>query len=117
MTIGLLHQAVMTGQDDALCATLIHTLENQVADHFEFEERLMQEHHYPFASDHISQHNSYQHYFFKLKREMEAHPIDPLYLGFRIKLFMADWLISHAKRDDLHLGRFLTERGAFNAHH
>jgi hemerythrin len=115
MTIGQLHLAVTTGQNEECCASLIHTLENQVADHFEFEERMMQEHHYPFASDHIAQHNSYQHYFYKLKREIEAHSSDPLYLGFRIKLFLADWLINHAKRDDLHLGRFLTERGAFNA--
>lgn len=115
MTIGLLHQAVMTKQDDERCASLIHTLESQIADHFTFEERMMQEYHYPFAADHISQHNSYQHSLFKLRQEIDVHSADPLYLGFRIKLFLADWLINHAKRDDLHLGRFLTERGAFSA--
>ncbi|OGT12650.1 MAG: hypothetical protein A2342_08560 [Gallionellales bacterium RIFOXYB12_FULL_54_9] len=106
-----LHQAVTVSHDHETSASLIHKLEKLIRDHFEFEERLMQQQHYPFAADHISQHNSFKYYFLRLKQEIEEHSEDPLYLGFRIKLLLADWLTNHAKRDDRHLGRFLTERG------
>jgi hemerythrin len=75
---------------------------------------LMHDHHYPFATDHIAQHNSYKKFFHKLRDEIETYVGDPWYLGFRIKLFLADWLLNHSNRDDRHLGRFLNDRGVLN---
>lgn len=109
--ISQLHQAVTHDHESSV--QLMHRLEKLVRDHFEFEEQMMHQQHYPFATDHISQHNSYKHYFLILKHQIEANTEDPLYLGFRIKLLLADWLINHAKRDDRHLGRFLTDHGLF----
>ncbi|MFA6971494.1 MAG: bacteriohemerythrin [Gallionella sp.] len=111
--ISQLHEVVANGSDPAARSALLLTLKNQIQVHFDFEEKLMREHHYPFAADHVAQHNSYKKFFAKLSGEIEANVDDPLYLGFRIKLFLADWLLNHSNRDDRHLGRFLNERGVF----
>jgi hemerythrin-like metal-binding protein len=111
--ISRLHEEVTTGRDRATIAALTHTLENNIAEHFDFEEKLMHDHHYPFAADHVAQHNSFRKFFASIKGEIEACVDDPLYLGFRINLFLADWLLNHSNRDDRHLGRFLNERGVF----
>jgi adenylate cyclase len=110
-----LHQAVATGSDRTATSALLLTLKNNVREHFEFEEQLMREHHYPFAADHIAQHNSYMNFFLRLRDEIEAHVGDPWYLGFRIKLFLADWMLNHSNRDDRHLGRYLNDRGVLKS--
>ena len=109
-----LHEAVTTVHDRTTTSALMLTLENNVREHFELEEQLMHDYHYPFAADHIAQHNSYKKFFHKLREEIETHVGDPWYLGFRIKLFLADWLLNHSNRDDRHLSRFLNDRGVLN---
>lgn len=110
-----LHEAVASGAEHAAISALLHTLEINVHEHFDFEEKLMREHHYPFATDHIALHNAYKNYSFKLHSEIEANTDDPQYIAFRINLFLADWLLNHFNRDDRHLGRFLHERGLFQS--
>lgn len=112
-SLGRLHDLVMEGRDKKAISELLIELENTIHEHFQFEEKLMHDYHYPFATDHIAQHNSYKNFFFKLKKEIETNDGDPWYIGFRIKLSLADWLLNHTNRDDRHLGRFLNERGAF----
>lgn len=107
--INKLYEAVTTGTDQADFSAQLRTLKNQVKSHFDFEEQLMHEHHYPFATDHFAQHNSYKKFLDKLSREIEAEQGDSWYLGFRIKLFLADWLLNHSHRDDQHFGKFLSE--------
>lgn len=107
--IGKLYESVTSGADPTDIRTQMITLKNKVRTHFDFEEQLMHAHHYLFAADHIAQHNSYKTFLDKLSREIEANKGDPWYLGFRIKLFLADWLLNHSHRDDRHLGKFLNE--------
>ena len=114
--IGKLYEAVTNGRDHAAISSLMLALENNIAEHFDFEEKLMHDHHYPFAADHIAQHNSFKNFFIKLRSEIEADVDDHMYLGFRINLFLADWLLNHSNRDDRHLGRFLNEQGVFKSH-
>lgn len=114
--IRALFEAVTSGHNRADTRALILTLKDQIQAHFDFEEQLMLEHHYLFAADHIAQHNSYRNFFDKLSREIEAHTEDPWYLGFRIKLFLADWLLNHSHRDDRHLSKFLNERVGLKPH-
>jgi adenylate cyclase len=111
--IEALHDAFMKGQENA--AILLPALEKRIRDHFEFEEQLMQKHRYPFAADHIAQHNSYMDFFMKLGEEIRAPAKDPWYTGFRIKLFLAEWMLNHSNRDDRHLGKFLIDRGVLEA--
>ena len=110
LLINNLYNSVTTGKTDL--GAQLHTLKDQIEAHFNFEEQLMQKYHYPFATDHFAQHNSYKNFLAKLSREIEAGQSDPWYLGFRIKLFLADWLLNHSHRDDQHFGKFLSEATA-----
>ncbi|MDD5299292.1 MAG: adenylate/guanylate cyclase domain-containing protein [Gallionella sp.] len=106
-----LHEAVSVENNRDAISSAMDILERRIQEHFEFEDELMTKHYYPFSSDHIAQHNSYKYYFYKLKDEIETNIENSLYLGFRINLSLANWLLNHLSRDDRHLGRFLNERG------
>jgi hemerythrin len=114
-SIEILHEAVVNGDDRAAISTQLLTLKDRIQAHFDFEEKLMHEHHYPFAADHFAQHHSFKNFFFKLSDNIEVNTDDPIYLAFRIKLFLAEWLLNHTNRDDRHLGRFLHEQGLFKS--
>lgn len=111
--IGKLYEAVTTKQEPAVTSELMLRLDSNIRAHFEFEEKLMHDYRYPFAADHIAQHNAFINFFMRLWRDIEAGVDDPMYLGFRVNLFLADWLLNHSNRDDRHLGRFLHEKGLF----
>jgi hemerythrin len=113
--IGRLYEAVTTGSERPVISQLIQNLDTSINAHFELEEKLMRDYHYPFSADHIAQHNAFVNFFKRLCRDIEAAIDDPMYLGFRINLFLADWLLNHSNRDDRHLGRFLNERGLFKS--
>lgn len=108
-----LHEAVKIENNLSSITAVMALLEKHIQEHFDFEEELMGNYYYPFSADHIAQHNSYKKYFLKLKGEIEAGTENPLYIGFRINLSLADWLLNHSARDDRHLVRFLSECGAF----
>ena len=106
-----LHAAVTVENNRDAISSAMGPLAKRIQEHFDFENELMTKHYYPFSSDHIAQHNSYKNYFFKLKEEIESNTENSQYLGFRINLSLANWLLSHMCRDDRHLGRFLSEHG------
>jgi hemerythrin len=106
-----LHEAVTVKNNRNAVSSALNILEKCIQEHFDFEDELMVKHCYPFSSDHIAQHNSYKKYFHQLRDEIEADIDKPLYLGFRINLSLANWLLNHLSRDDRHLGRFLSECG------
>lgn len=84
--IRTLHEAVSVENNRDAISSTMDILERRIREHFEFEDELMTKHYYPFSSDHIAQHNSYKHYFSKLKDEIETGTENSLYLGFRINL-------------------------------
>lgn len=75
------------------------------------EENLMQRYDYPFIKDHLKQHQAFDRAFAELRREIESHERDRLYLVFRIRMILADWQINHTTKSDLHLGHFLQRAG------
>lgn len=75
------------------------------------EENLMQRYDYPFTKDHIRQHRTFDRFFAELRREIENHERDQLYLSFRVQLVLVDWQINHTIKSDLHLGHFLQRAG------
>jgi hemerythrin len=111
--INELYEMVKNGNDTTVSAELLLILKDQIQNHFDYEEKLMHTLHYPFSEDHIAQHHAFQKFFEKLRLQIEANIDDPLHLAFRIKLFLADWLLNHSHRDDRHLGKFLHERTLF----
>lgn len=75
--------------------------------HFNTEETLMRESRYPYAEQHVREHQTYIRYFTKLSREIESSPPDSAYVTFRIQLLLVDWLINHTTKTDRHLGNYL----------
>lgn len=74
---------------------------------FPVEEKLMQEHHYPFAEGHIKEHRHFIENFTELEKKAENSMEDPRYLAFRTELLLLDWFASHATKADRHFARFL----------
>lgn len=110
--VAQLYESVTSGREQAHLSGLTLTLKEQLNAHFDFEERLMREHHYTFSTDHIAQHRSCRNFLDELGGEIDSNRTDSWYLAFRIKLHLADWLLNHSHRDDRHLSRFLHEHGA-----
>ncbi len=107
--IEALYEAFMS--HDQQTAAMLSGLEADVRSHFGREEGLMREHRYPFSADHIAQHRSYLRSLSNLGQEILSPSGDRWYTGFRIRLFLAEWMLNHSNRDDRHLGRFLTDKG------
>ncbi|MEO8502000.1 MAG: bacteriohemerythrin [Vicinamibacteria bacterium] len=88
-------------------AATLEFLARYVVEHFETEEKLMQDSSYPFFPQHVHEHRTFAGYFTKLRLEIESGGLDPTYEKFRIQLLMVDWLINHTTKTDRHLGMFL----------
>ncbi|MDD4927982.1 MAG: adenylate/guanylate cyclase domain-containing protein [Gallionella sp.] len=116
LLLGKLYDAVTTGASPGEISEMMLVLKEQIKGHFDYQEKLMHDIHYPFAADHIAQHKAYMKFFIRLKDEAASNMDDPWHFGFRIKLFLADWLLNHSNRDDRHFNRFLNEQGILNAH-
>jgi hemerythrin len=104
-----LHQSVIKRTDQTIIYAQIEKLKYQLKIFFDVQEQQMLESDYPFAADHIAQHHSYKQFLEKLGSEIEVDRENTWYAGFRIKLFLGDWLINHAYRDDQHFKKFLSE--------
>jgi hemerythrin len=102
-------QAERAGELDEL----LDFLGQYVAMHFRTEEQLMGQVHYPFAAEHVRQHQRFIEYYLHLKREIASGRHPPLYLAFRIQLHLMDWFVTHSTGTDRHLVRFVKAgRGA-----
>ncbi len=71
------------------------------------EENLMHRYSYSFLDGHLQEHKRFIENFMALKKEAEANTCDPLYLSFRTKLLLFDWLTGHVAKADRHMGRYL----------
>lgn len=82
-------------------------LADYVVHHFSTEAALMRKASYPFAMQHLREHDTFIRYFTKLREEIaQAEPNSP-YVTFRIQLLLVDWLINHTTKTDKHLSNFL----------
>ena len=87
-------------------------LEGYVRFHFDNEERMMRTVSYPLINEHLQEHRTFSQQYVNLKRDIASGLHDPLYLGFRIQLFLFDWWAAHMTKTDRHLGKFIrAQRG------
>ncbi len=91
-----------SGVDDTLAF-----LADYVHFHFESEENIMRRLDYPLMNEHVHEHQKLIEKFLRLKGEITSGTHDPLYLGFRVQLFLFDWFANHTTKTDRHLGRFI----------
>jgi hemerythrin len=89
---------------------ILKFLAEYAVNHFRTEEKLMKESNYPFAVQHIREHQTFVKYFTKLCEEIEMSEQGSLYVTFRIQLLLVDWLINHTTKTDKHLGVYLLDQ-------
>jgi hemerythrin len=103
-------ETVLQGKQVAEIEKVISFLNDYVVNHYQTEEELMQQHEYPFFKIHKQQHERFVHYFVELKEEISKFKKNRLYLLFRIKIFIVDWLVNHLTKEDMHFGQFLKNK-------
>ncbi|MBN2062410.1 MAG: bacteriohemerythrin [Deltaproteobacteria bacterium] len=89
---------------------VVSFLNEYVKNHFRDEEKIMQEHNYPFLSFQKEQHENFIKYFKKVQNELKEMKESRAYLMFRIRLLVVDWLVNHTYKEDRHFGRFLRDK-------
>lgn len=90
-----------------LTPPLIAQIQFAAAAAFTIEEELMIARAYPFIELHARQHQRFFEYFGELRAEIESGDEDQLYLAFRVKRLLTDWLINHTLNADRHFGYFM----------
>lgn len=90
-----------------LASPLLAHIQTAAADVFSIEEELMRARQYPFLQLHTRQHQRFFEYFGELRSEIESGKEDSIYLAFRVKRLLTDWLVNHILNADRHFGHFL----------
>ncbi|MDP2825150.1 MAG: adenylate/guanylate cyclase domain-containing protein [Sulfuritalea sp.] len=99
-----------------LTPPLLAQIQFAAAHDFMIEEQLMLEDEYPFLELHIRQHQRFFEYFGELRREIELGEENRVYLAFRVKRLLTDWLVNHILSADRHYGHYLHSRRQKLAH-
>jgi len=99
-----------------LTPPLLAQIQCAAAHDFMVEEQLMQEDEYPFLDLHGRQHQRFFEYFGELRREIERGDENRVYLAFRVKRLLTDWLVNHILNADRHYGHYLRSRPHRPAH-
>ena len=98
-----LARAVNVGAWD-LTPPLLAQIQLAATNDFAIEEQMMREGDYPFLALHVRQHQRFFEYFGELRREIECGEDNCVYLIFRIKRLLTDWLVNHILSADRHYG-------------
>jgi hemerythrin len=104
-----LARAVNVGAWD-LTPPLLAQIQFAAAHDFMIEEQLMVADEYPFLDLHVRQHQRFFEYFGELRREIERGEENRVYLAFRVKRLLTDWLVNHILNADRHYGHYLQSR-------
>ena len=96
-----LARAVNVGARD-MTPPLLAQIQFTATHDFMIEEELMLEDSYPFLDLHARQHQRFFEYFGDLKREIEHGEEDRVYLAFRVRRLLTDWLVNHILNANRH---------------
>lgn len=89
---------------------LLAFLDDYVSAHFGGEQRLMQQHRYPDAAEHLSQHAYFVTEFKALAAEVRQGGPTAL-LTIKLNKLLCDWLRDHVASTDKRLGEYLRTVG------
>ncbi|MCE1246680.1 MAG: bacteriohemerythrin [Firmicutes bacterium] len=104
--LNALFSAMTRGAGKAEIGKTIDFLGDYVIVHFSNEEKYMEQHKYPEASLHRTEHKKLIADFTKFKKEFEEKGASAT-LVVNTQKFLTDWLINHIKKVDTKLGAFL----------
>lgn len=108
--LSALLQCVERGYSGTEAGEILTFLEDYVLRHFKTEEAFMAESGYPFLHHQKEQHARFMKTFIQLKAEIGDASLSPIYVMFRVQIFLIDWLVNHTLKEDRHFGKFLKHR-------
>ena len=91
---------------------ILASIEREALQQFAVEESLMKESRYPFLSEHQRQHRRFHENLGHLSNEIHSEAENPVYMAFRIKLLLMDWIVNHCIKSDRHFGHHLKSRSS-----
>jgi len=108
--IDRLLDAMKNGQGKVEADIMLTFLGQYVVTHFNTEERLMNDYHYPEKeyARHKQEHESFIKYFLEVKENIGQSKISGIYI-VELQRKLTDWLAHHIKVIDVALGKFLAE--------
>lgn len=85
-------------------------LSTYVKEHFDDEEKLMEDYQYPFTDFQKWQHEKFTNQFTILKNEISGiNDSNRYFVLLRVQLLLVDWLVNHTLKHDTHIGRFIRQ--------
>lgn len=106
--INRLYEAVRDKRGDKITAEILSMLETYTNDHFQHEERLMSDYHYPGLDEHKRKHKE----LIDTVREMKLRTtINSQGLAVELLHFLREWLMEHILTVDKEYRVFLESRG------
>ncbi len=106
--INRLYEAVRDKKGEAVLGDILVMLEGYTVDHFQHEERLMAEYHYPGLADHQKIHHELIDRIQELKGKENFGTED---LAKELLTFLRGWVLEHILKIDKEYGAFLESRG------
>ncbi len=98
---------MIDADDYSKLGAIIQFLSKYVDIHFKTEEDLMRSCGYPLFADHKAQHERFVAVFSRLVQELAPTGQHGVYIAFRVRILVIDWLLNHTTKSDPHLGRYL----------
>lgn len=103
--------AMKQGKGKDQLAGLLGFLSDYVVTHFGTEEKFMQDHDYPEAPAHKTEHTSFVRNFTDLRKKFDQEGPGSL-LAIESQRLLVDWWYNHIAKSDKALGVFLKSKGA-----
>jgi len=108
LEINRLYEAVRDKRGEMITAEILNMLEVYTSEHFQHEERLMGEYHYPELGEHKAKHQQMIDTVQSMKLRSVAGSEA---LAVELLRFLREWLMDHILTVDKKYGAFLESRG------
>lgn len=105
--INTLHEAMVQGHGHDVLLETVNKLVIYVKEHFETEEKVMEQYQYPGLQEHRELHQKLTQDVLDFKAKMEKK--EP-FLTVEVSRFLTEWLIHHIKGEDLKMINYLQEK-------
>ncbi|MDA3904415.1 MAG: bacteriohemerythrin [Desulfuromusa sp.] len=106
--INRLYEAVRDKRGEAVLADILAMLEKYTVDHFQHEEKLLEEYHFSGLAEHQKIHQELIDEIQEFKKRVTSGTED---LARELLTFLRGWLLEHILKVDKEYGAFLESRG------
>lgn len=107
--IGELGAAMKNGQSNAVLGETLDRLVQYAGKHFDSEEKLFREHHYPQTDEHKAMHDEFM---LKISEYNDLFRKGSNIVSVQLIGFLSDWLVKHIMQEDQQYAKFLSETKA-----